>query len=65
MAGIAHVLLHLALLPARCRVAELGLEQEVTDHGGEARIDVALLATAHSVYSGAHVVIDATAGDAA
>ena len=64
MAGIAHVLLHLALLPARCGIAELGLEQEVADHGRKARIDVALLATAHPVYSGAHVVVDATAGHA-
>ena len=60
VAGVAHVLLHLALLPARSRVAELGLEQEVADHGGKAGVDVSLLASAHSVYGGAHVVVDAS-----
>src|SRR3990167_2466624 len=60
MAGIAHVLLHLALLPARGRVAELRLQPEMADHGRKARVDVSLLAPSHSVYGGAHVVVDAS-----
>jgi len=56
---ITHVLLDLALLPAGGRVAELGLEQVVTDHGAEARVDVSLLAAAYLVHGRLHVVVDA------
>lgn len=56
-ACIAHVVLHLTLLPARSRVAEISLEHEVTDQRGKACVDVALLATAYPVYGGAHVLL--------
>ena len=59
MAGVLDVLLDLPLLPAGRRIAELGLEQEVADHGREARVDLALLAAADLVDGGAHVVVDA------
>ena len=39
MPGITNVLLHLALLPAGGRVTELGLEQEMADHGTETGVD--------------------------
>jgi hypothetical protein len=62
---IMHVLLDLALLPAGRRVAELGFEQVVADHGLEARVDVALLAAPDLVDGGLHVVVDAAARDTA
>ena len=58
MARVLHVLLDLPLLPAGGRIAELGLEQEVADHGREARVDLALLAAPDLVDGGAHVVVD-------
>ncbi|KWT72158.1 hypothetical protein APV28_1636 [Comamonas testosteroni] len=61
---ITHVLLHLPFLPARGRIAELGLEQVVADHGAETGVDVALLAPAHLVHGGAHVVVDTAPGNA-
>jgi hypothetical protein len=41
------------------RVAEVGIEQVVAAHGGEAGVDDALLAALHLVHGGAHVVVDA------
>ncbi len=46
MTGVLDVLLDQPLLPAGGWIAELGLEQEVADHGREARVDLALLAAA-------------------
>ena len=65
MAGVLDVLLNLPLLPTRRRIAELGLEQEVADHGGEARVDLPLLAAPDSVDGGAHVVVNPAFGNAA
>lgn len=59
MPGILYVLLDLPLLPAGSRVAELGLEQEVADHGREADVDLAVLATADFVDGRLHIVVDA------
>ena len=59
MARVLDVLLDLPLLPAGSRIAELRLEQEVADHGREARVDLALLAAADLVDGRAHVVVDA------
>ena len=59
MARVLDVLLDLPLLPAGGRIAELGLEQEVADHGREPCVDLALLAAADLVDGGAHVVVDA------
>ena len=64
-AAVLHVLLHHPLLPARGDVAEVGIEQVVTAHGCEARVDRALLAALHLVHGGAHVVVDAAPGDTA
>ena len=58
MAGVLDVLLDLPLLPTGSRIAELGLEQEVADHGGEARVDLALLAAPDLVDGRAHVVVN-------
>eukprot|EP01038_Epipyxis_sp_PR26KG_P017796 gene17797-24838_t len=63
-AAVLHVLLDYTLLPAGGDVAEVGVEQVVTAHGCEARVDRALLAALHLVHGGAHVVVDATAGHA-
>ncbi len=65
MAGVLDVLLDLSLLPARGRIAKLGLEQIVTGHGREAGIDLAFLAAADPVDRCAHVVIDPPPGNAA
>lgn len=65
VAAIADVLLDLALLPTRRRVAELGVEQVVADHGLEARVDVPILAASDLVDGRLHVVVDAPPGHAA
>lgn len=65
MAGVLDVLLDLPLLPTGRRIAELGLEQEVADHGREARVDLPLLTPSHLVDGGSHVVVDAAPGNAA
>lgn len=64
MTRILNVLLDLSLLPAGSRIAELGFEQLMTGHRLEADVDVTLFAAADLVDRGAHVVVDATAGDA-
>jgi len=63
--SILDVLLDLSLLPARCRIAELELEQVVAGHGQEAGVDVPLLAATDLVDGGLHVVVDAAPGNAA
>src|SRR5690606_5896601 len=65
MTCILNVLLDLALLPAGRGIAKFGLEEVVAGHRHEADGDVALLATAHLVDCRAHVVVDATARNAA
>src|SRR5690606_28702623 len=65
MTCILNVLLDLALLPAGRGIAKFGLEEVVAGHRHEADVDVALLATAHLVDCRAHVVVDATARNAA
>ena len=59
MARVLDVLLDLPFLPAGGRVAELGLEQEVADHGREAGVDLTLLSATDLVDRGSHVVVDA------
>lgn len=49
MARITLVLVDLALLPSRRRVAELGIGDMMAGHGEEPRLHVALLAHAHPV----------------
>ena len=53
--SILNVLLDLPLFPARGRIAECGLEQEMADHGGEAGVDPALFAAPDLVDRRAHV----------
>ena len=65
MAGMLNVLLDLSLLPARGRIAELGLEQILAGHGREAGIDLSFLAAADPVHRRAHVVVDSAPGNAA
>src|ERR1700722_7840438 len=65
MASVLDVLLDLPFLPARRRSAELRLEQEVADHGREARIDLPLLPVPDPVYGRPHVVVDAALRNAA
>ena len=64
MSGITHALLNLTLLPARRRIAELGIEDVVAGHGQKPRIHITLFADANPVDRGLHVIIDATPGDA-
>ena len=59
VASILDVLLDLPLLPARCWIAKLGLEQVVAGHCLEADVDIPLLAATDLVYGGPHIVIDA------
>ena len=59
--GILHVLLDLPLLPARSRIAELGLEQVVAHHRRKAHVDIARLAHPDPVHRRLHVVVDAAA----
>jgi hypothetical protein len=54
-----------SVLPSGSRIAEIGLEQEVADHRGKARVDLAFLASPDFVDGGAHVVIDAAPQNAA
>ncbi len=63
--AVLHVLLDDPLLPAAGDVAEVGLEQVVRAHDGEARIDDAALALEDLVHGGLHVVVDAPARDTA
>src|SRR3978361_329580 len=65
MTGVLDVLLDLPFLPARRRIAELGLEQEVAEHRRKARVDLPLLPATDPIYGGAHVVVDAAPGNAA
>lgn len=59
MAGVLNVLLDLSLLPTRCRIAELRLEDIVIGRGQEAEVDLPLLATADTIHRRLHVVVDA------
>jgi hypothetical protein len=59
MARILHILLDLAFLPTRSRVAELGLEHIVAGHRQEPGIDLPFLATADPIHRRLHVVVDA------
>jgi len=65
MTSVLDVLLDLPFLPARRRVAELGLEEIVAGHRQEADVDIALLAAADLVDRRAHVVVDAAPRNAA
>src|SRR5258708_37195313 len=65
MAGVLAVLLDLPLLPTGGRIAELRLEQKMADHGSEPCVDLAVLAAPDLVDRGAHVVVDASPGNAA
>jgi hypothetical protein len=65
MAGILDVLLDLPLLPPGGRIAELRLEQEVADHGCKPCVDLAVLAAPDPVDRGAHIVVNASPGNAA
>src|SRR5580693_2653290 len=58
-AGVLDVLLDLPFLPTGSRIAELGLEQEVADHGREPCVDPALLAAANLIDGRSHIVVDA------
>lgn len=60
-----HAALHLALLPARGRIAELRLEQIVAHHRLEALVDQPRLAPADPVHGGLHVVVDTALRDPA
>ncbi len=62
--GITHALLNLTLLPARRRIAELGIEDVVAGHGQKPRIYIAPFTDANPVDGCLHVVVDATPGDA-
>jgi len=63
--GILNVLLNLAFLPARSRIAELRFIDVVVRHGEKAHVDLALLAATHPIYGCLHVVIDAALRHAA
>ena len=65
VAGILHVLLDLSFLPARRRVAELGLEDVVAGHRQEPRVDLPGLASADPVHRGLHIVVYPPPGDTA
>jgi hypothetical protein len=49
MAGVLDVLLDLPLFPARRRIAKIRVEQVMTDHRRESRIDLAVLAAANEL----------------
>ncbi len=51
--------------PASCRIAELGLVSIVVRHGEKAQVDLPLLATADTIHRRFHVIVDASARDAA
>ena len=51
------ILLDLPLLPARRRIAEIGLEQKVADHGRESCVDLALLSAPDLVDGGSHIIV--------
>lgn len=63
--AVLDVLLHDALLQTAGHVAEVGVEQVVGGHGGEAGVDLAGLAGPDLVHGGLHVVVDAPLRDAA
>ncbi|MNY02987.1 hypothetical protein D3C86_1355820 [compost metagenome] len=59
MARILNILLDLAFLPTRRRIAELRLIEVVAGHCHKADVDVALLAASNLIDCRAHVVVDA------
>ena len=65
MPGVLNILLDLSLLPARGRIAELGFEQKVADHGLETGVDVPGLAFPDSIHRRLHIVVDTTPGNPA
>ena len=58
MSGVADVLLDLAFLPSRRRIAKLGLINVVVRHGEEADIDLSFFAAANTINSCAHIVVN-------
>ena len=58
MTSILHGLFDLTLLPARRRIAELGLIQVMAEHRIETLVDLTALATADFIDDGLHVVVD-------
>ncbi len=50
MTGVPDVLLDLAFLPSRSRIAELGLVNIVVRHGEKAHVDLPFLATADPIH---------------
>jgi hypothetical protein len=55
--GILHVLLDLAFLPPRGRIAEFGLKDIVAGHRQEPGVDLPFLATANTIHCRLHVVV--------
>jgi hypothetical protein len=64
-ASVLHVLLDDAFLPTRGDVAEVRIKQVVRAHDSKTRIDDTAFAFVHLIDSSLHVVVDATAGNAA
>ena len=59
------VLLDLAFLPSRCRIAELWFKHIVVRHCQKAHVDLSFLTATDTVNCGAHIVVDAAPRNAA